>query len=117
MRKGGEKRGRSGTIHHVCDVGGRKGGRRGGGAGPLVVSAGPEGCSSSSRLGSNDPRLVGTRRRSTQLLGHFLNLFAVWPHAPGQTANKFKKRPRSCVDRLRVPAKPQISLKSAQEVV
>ena len=48
-------------------------------AGPLVVSAGPEGCSSSSRLGSNDPRLVGTRRRSTQLLGRFLNLFAVWP--------------------------------------
>ena len=50
-----------------------------GGAGPLVVSAGPEGCSSSSRLGSNVPRLVGTHRRSTQLLGHFLNLFAVWP--------------------------------------
>ena len=66
-----------------------------GGAGPLVVSADPEGCSSSSRLGSNDPRLVGTRRRSTQLLGRFLNLFAVW---------------------LGV-AQPQISLISAQEVV
>ena len=48
-----------------------------GGAGPVVVSADPEGCSSSSRLGSNAPRLVGTRRRSTQLLGRFLNLFAI----------------------------------------
>ena len=52
-----------------------------GGAGPLVISADPEGCSSSSRLGSNDPRLVRTRRRSTQLLGRFLNLFAVLPGA------------------------------------
>ena len=80
--------------------GGRKGGRRG--AGPVVVSADPEGCSSSSRLGSNAPRLVGTRRQSTQLLGRFLNLFAVGPH-PASTVNKFKKRPRSCVDCLRVP--------------
>ena len=50
------------------DVGGGGGG---GGAGPVVVSAGPEGCSSSSRLGSNAPRLVGTHRRPTQLLGCF----------------------------------------------
>ena len=60
-----KKRGRPGTIRQVdarVDVGG---------AGPVVVSAGPEGCSSSSRLGSNAPRLVGTRRRSTQLLGRF----------------------------------------------
>ena len=56
-----------------------------GGVGPVVVSADPEGCSSSSRLGSN----------ATQLLGRFLDLFVVGPH----------------------PAQPQISLKSAQEVV
>ena len=33
-----------------------------GGAGPLVVSADPERCSSSSRLGSNDPRLVAPKK-------------------------------------------------------
>ena len=64
--------------------------------GPVVVSADPEGCSSSSRLGSNAPRLVGTHRQSTQLHGCFLlNLFAVGPGV----------------------AQPQISLKSAQDVV
>ena len=63
-----------------------------GGAGPVVVSADPEGCSSFSRLGSNAPRLVGTRRRSTQLLGHFLNLFAVLPGvAQPQISLKIRK--------------------------
>ena len=52
MRKGGEKRGRPGIIHHVSDIGWTQGG---GGGGPVVISAGPEGCSSSSRLGSNAP--------------------------------------------------------------
>ena len=61
------------------DVGG------GGGGGGVVVSAGPEGCSSSSRLGSNAPRLVETLRRSTQLRRRFLNLFAVGPHPPMST--------------------------------
>ena len=70
-----KKRGRPGTIHHVSDVGGRKGGRR----------AGPEGCSSSSRLGSNPPWLVETLIRSTQLRRRFLNLFAVGPHPPTST--------------------------------
>ena len=56
------------------DVGGG-----GGGGGGIIVSADPEGCSSSSRLGSNAPWLVGTRRQSTQLLERFLNLFAVGP--------------------------------------
>ena len=53
--------------------------------------AGPEGCSSSSRLGWNAPWLVGTLRRgrwSTQLLRHFLNLFAVGPHPPPSTWHK-----------------------------
>ena len=70
--------------------GGRKGGCRGGGggAGPVVVSAGPEGCSSSSRLGSKALRLVGTRRRCTQLPGRFLNLFAVGAGC-GPAANKY----------------------------
>ena len=43
----------------------------------VVVSAGPEGCSSSSWLGLNAPRLVETLRRSTQLCRQFLNLSAV----------------------------------------
>ena len=47
-----------------------------GGAGPVVVSAGPEGCSSSSRLGSNAPRLVETLRRSTQLRRRFFAVVA-----------------------------------------
>ena len=55
------------------DVGG------GGGGGGIIVSADPEGCSSSSRLGSNAPWLVETRRQSTQLLERFLNLFAFGP--------------------------------------
>ena len=46
-----------------------------GGAGSVVVSAGPEGCSSSSQLVSNAPRLVETLRRFTQLCRRFLNLF------------------------------------------
>ena len=77
MLKGGEKRGRPGIIHYVSDVrwtrGGRGGGGGGGGGGaePLVISAGPEGCSSSSQLGSNAPRLVETLRRSTQLRRRF----------------------------------------------
>ena len=62
------------------DVGGG-----GGGGGGIVVSAGPEGCSSSSRLGSNAPWLVETLRRSTQLPRRFLNLFAVGPHPPTST--------------------------------
>ena len=59
--------------------GGHKGGGGGGGAWPVVVSVGPESCSSSIRLSSNAPRLVETLRRSTQLRRRFLNLFAVEP--------------------------------------
>ena len=80
MQKGGAKRGRPGTIHHVSDVRWTQGWTWGGGG--VVVSADPEGCSSCSRLGSNAPRLVGTRRRSTQLLGRFLNLFVLYQWKP-----------------------------------
>ena len=61
MRKGGEKRGKPGTIHHVSDVRWTQGWTWGGGGG-VVVSAGPEGCSSSSQLSSNAPWLVKTLR-------------------------------------------------------
>ena len=43
-------------------------------AGPVVVSAGPEGCSSSSRLGSNTPRLVETQTICTTSLVAYLRL-------------------------------------------
>ena len=52
------------------------------GAGPVVVSAVPKGCSSSSRLSSNAPQLVETLRRSIQLRRRFLNLFVVGPPPP-----------------------------------
>ena len=55
------------------DIGGGGGG--GGGGGAAVISAGPEGCSSSSWLSLKAPRLVETLRRSTQLRRRFLNLF------------------------------------------
>ena len=61
------------------DVGG------GGGGGGVVVSAGPkapEGCSSSSWLGSNAPRLVKTLRRSTQLHRRFFKLICGWATPP-----------------------------------
>ena len=49
MRKGGEKRGRPGIVHHVSDIrwarGACGGGGGGGGGGCVVISAGPEGCS------------------------------------------------------------------------
>ena len=54
------------------------GGREGGGGG-IVISAGPEGCSSSSWLGLNTPRLVETVKQFTQLRQRFLNLFVVGP--------------------------------------
>ena len=103
MRKGGEKHGRPGTIHHVSDVRW---------TGPVVVSADPEGCSSSSRLGSNAPRLVGTRRQCTQLLGRFLNLFAVGPY-PAPTASRLDdEQPSGSAETTTGPAPPMSTLAS-----
>ena len=61
--------------------GGRKGGHRG--VGPVVISAGPEGCSSSSRLGSNALQLERSAAVAAATTSSVVfNLFVVGPHTP-----------------------------------